>query len=349
MQIPELVYSVEEWQQYKSQLARMSVASEEKQKEWINRIRYEDKRWHFEEYLTKKGISTHDATDFALFIQGKWNGREYMTPQTDKLPEVIKEGFWINTTERKLETYKKVCEEIYNAHKPPLEDEKKTKIREVGLELLKKLKREHPLREVDAEKLDNKTLLVLTYTGYVKDKNINVENSDNKIDEVLLQTGLLKLSAKSQVSCSPVSPYCDINEIWVDKELYGCKTNLLDRKLQRGAIKDVIDLINRGANVSAKVERANRDNQKFPISPFDRYISGILYRGKANVIQKLGEDMQRIAEEINQDKLFVMNKIFNSLSYKTRNDTNVKDIEKQVNQIISRRNPNIFGKNGKIY
>lgn len=343
------MFSSEVWQEYKSQLARMNEAPEEKQQEWINKIRYEDKRLYFEEYLTRKGISLYDATEFARFIRGKWNGHGYDEPQTDKLPEIIKEGFWISSTEDKIKAYKKICGEIYAAHNPPADDAKNAKIREVGSELLKKLKREHPLREVDLAQLDNKTLLVLTFIGDVKDKKISIENSDNKIDEALLQSGKLKISARSQVARSPVSPYCDINETWVDLELYGCKTNLLDRKLQRDAIRDVIDLINRGADVSVKVERANRDNQKFSISPFDRYISGILYRGKSNAIAKLGEDMQKIAREVNPDKLFVMNRIFRSLSYKIRNDARVQEMERKVNQIVFERNLNSRGGNGKVY
>lgn len=44
-----------------------------------------------------------------------------------------------------------------------------------------------------------------------------------------------------------------------------------------------------------------------------------------------------------------MNKIFNSLSFKTYNDVRIKEIEKKVNQIVSQRNPHIFVKKGREY
>ncbi len=316
----------------------------------IEYIKYSHKRYNYNDYFEKHQISLYDASDFATLIRGgivvDSKGEHYIN-YMDKLPSALNEGFWINTTKSKIKTYNEVCIDIYNACTPPLDDEKKSKIREVGESLLQKLTKEYPLEEKEIDKLDNKSLLVLTYTGDVKGREIKIESGKNKIDQKLLQAGLLKLSTRTQVDRSPVSKYCDINEIWVDEGFFGCKTNLLDAKLRRGAVNDVIDLINRGANVSVKVERSNRDNQKFPISPFDRYISGILYRGKWHVIEQLGEDMQKIAREVNLDKLFAVNKIFGSLSYKTRNDERVRYIEKQVNQIISERNPKLLGKDGK--
>ncbi len=330
--------------------AYLEYASEDNLKLVINGIKYNRKQYEYADYFDKHQISLYDASDFAMLIKGAIridSSGEHYTSYMDKLPAALNEGFWINSAETKVETYKKVCEDIYDACLPPLDDEKKSKIREVGEKLLNKLKEEHPLEEADIDKFDNKTLLVLTYTGDVKGREIKIKNVDNKIDQKLLQAGLLKVSAQTQVANSPVSKYCDVNEIWVDKDFYDCKTNLLDAKLRRNAIKDVIDLINRGANVSAKVERSNRGNQKFPITPFDRYISGILYRGKSNVIAQLGEDMQRIAKEVNSDKLFVMNKIFGSLSFRTRQDERVKNIEKQVNQIVSKRTMTVLDNSGK--
>lgn len=317
----------------------LEIASEENRIFYLERLRcsdYESRREPYKEQFLKSGVSMCGALDFCSYIN-----------EPDELEKCIREGFFIRTSEGKVANYINLCHSIYDACTEPLDDEKKSKIREVGEGLLQKLTKEYPLEEKEIDKLDNKSLLVLTYTGDVKGREIKIESGKNKIDQKLLQAGLLKLSARTQVDRSPVSKYCDINEIWVDEGFFGCKTNLLDAKLRRGAINDVIDLINRGANVSVKVERSNRDNQKFPISPFDRYISGILYRGKWHVIEQLGEDMQKIAREVNLDKLFAVNKIFGSLSYKTRNDERVRYIEKQVNQIISERNPKLLGKDGK--
>jgi hypothetical protein len=44
-----------------------------------------------------------------------------------------------------------------------------------------------------------------------------------------------------------------------------------------------------------------------------------------------------------------MNRIFRSLSYKTRNDARVQEIEKKVGQIVFERTPNSRGGNGKGY
>ena len=121
------------------------------------------------------------------------------------------------------------------------------------------------------------------------------------------------------------------------------KTNLLDHNLQSDNIRNVIELINRGVDVSIQVERINKQGRKFPISPFERYISFILYRNKDKELKSLESKMKQIAEEINSDKFPVINKIFNSLSPKTRNDSRIKDIEKIINQIVNRRSPNILG------
>lgn len=165
-----------------------------------------------------------------------------------------------------------------------------------------------------------------------------------------------KYQARFQVAKSPVAPYCNINEIWVDENLFGAKTNLLDRKLQSESFDDVIDLINRGVNVSTPVEKVSRDSKKTPITPFEKYISGILYRSKiknvsanyqVNILYELGMNMQRIAREINPNKLFVMQEIFASLSDETRNHIHIKNIRKLVNGIVSKRKSAIFGNGGK--
>jgi len=325
----------------------LDVASDENREFLIDKIKHLQLRWYYRNYFRKSGMLLNDATDFSIYISD---------PQ--KLKSVVEEGFFISNSEEKIRAYCRVCTSIFGASKN-CNEEKNVKIIDCGLMLLQKLKREHPLSADDIKSMENnnkypindwrykddinRALLVLTYYGYLKDVPLNIENGDSKIEEKLLNDGVLKYPAKLwETSSSPISKYCDINEIWESEK--GYKTNLLDVKLQRNAINDVIDLLNRGVNVSQKVERLNRGGQKFPITPFERYVGGIIYFRRDGAIRQFNENMQKIAEKINPNRASAVLKMFSTLSYKTRNDDIVKKVEKSVTQIITGKQAKLFDK-----
>ncbi|MBQ8869992.1 MAG: hypothetical protein IJ019_01290 [Alphaproteobacteria bacterium] len=293
-------------------------------------------------FFVAKGLSEYNALSAFDLIN-----------KPDKLSKAINEGFWIYSTNDKLRTYDSICEKIYKSNLlDRYYDPIHKRLRTVGLEVLEKLNKKYPLKDDEISQLSPDTLKVLICTDYIdlKDKKMKMGcrddgRIDNKIDEMLLRSGKYLISAETQVRKCSISEYCDINEIW--NETYHDnmerKTNLLDHNLQSDNIRNVIELINRGVDVSIQVERINKQGRKFPISPFERYISFILYRNKDKELKSLESKMKQIAEEINSDKFPVINKIFNSLSPKTRNDSRIKDIEKIINQIVNRRSPNILG------
>ena len=105
--------------------------------------------------------------------------------------------------------------------------------------------------------------------------------------------------------------------------------------MQNEDAEKVVKLLNYGASVFTNVERYSRkQDRNFPIKPFARFIDHLTYLNKPNRIKEI---MTHIAEGLDTNKEKVIDNIFASLPYKTKNNEALKDLQKQMHETFRKK------------
>lgn len=309
----------------------LDIASPKNTQAIIELIKAKKVRYKYGDFLKKHNVAMYDALGF----------KYAKTDEEERA--ILNEGIYIKTTENKIDAYNFLgndlcCYKKDEAYDNPQDIAKRDHQMSIALNLFKKLNQEHPLNPEDMEKLSNKTYMALLYTGVLKNGSAKYDGDikNSIVQESLIKAGKIKVTARSQAYASHISEYCDVNETWQDSDT-NLKTNLLECKLQDNDANGVTQLLNRGFNVFSKVERKNREDKIFPITPFEKYASGLLFWNKGRNIYKLEDLMREVAENIKPQKLFTIKKMFDSLTPKTHNNPAIQKIEQQVNQIVTER------------
>lgn len=156
--------------------------------------------------------------------------------------------------------------------------------------------------------------------------------SDRGIADVYLkklsEKGIIKARAEAYKE-KEIDFLCPVNQYFTT-DSHKTKTNLLDYSLQIDDAEKIAQLLNRNADVNMNVERYSKKQEKnLPIKPFERYVDNKIFLKKT---RKMRETMLRVAEKLNNDKEAVIDKLFQTLSYKTRENSDVKSCSRICTQ-----------------
>ncbi len=154
-----------------------------------------------------------------------------------------------------------------------------------------------------------------------------------KYKKKLAEQGLFQVNVTDYLE-QPVDELCPVNQLFVHPYDDKIKTNLLDYFLQYEKSDKVVALLNCGANVFANVERFSRkQNKVFPIKPFARFVDNQIFLKKPKNLRWM---MEAIAQGLDASKENVIDKIFESLPYKTKENETVKQLQAEMHQIFER-------------
>lgn len=173
---------------------------------------------------------------------------------------------------------------------------------------------------------------VLLDVGELQLKDIpNVDKLESCADAQTLKSLYAKNILKLQVTDylkKPLDELCPVNDKFSNPSEGEGKTNLLDYFLQKGDSQKVAWLLNHGANVNNDVDRYSRKQKKlFPIKPFARYIDNKIFLRREHEAEQM---LSKIAEGLDANKKQVINQIFASLPYKSREQEAVKSLQTKM-------------------
>lgn len=173
-----------------------------------------------------------------------------------------------------------------------------------------------------AGKINESNDYMRTYGRYIKDY------ASPKVVKQLYAKGMLQINVTDYTKSS-FDEFCPVNEKFVE---FGgnSKTNLLDYFLRQEKSDRVVWLLNHGADVNSDVERySNKQGRNFPIKPFARFIDNKIFLRKTGALEKM---MTEIAKGLDADKGHLIDKIFASLPYKTKEDVVVKKLQQKMKE-----------------
>lgn len=153
---------------------------------------------------------------------------------------------------------------------------------------------------------------------------------ENGIEDIYLkklaEKGIIKARAEDYLD-KKIDFLCPVNQSFT-LDSNKSKTNLLDCCLQRDDAEKIAQLLNKNADVSINVERYSKKQERnLPIKPFERYVDNKVFLGK---IRKMRTTMLEVAENLDKDKETVIDKLFQTLSYKTRENSEVKSLQQEM-------------------
>lgn len=166
-------------------------------------------------------------------------------------------------------------------------------------------------------------------------------NESRELKEIINPKYLKKLADQGRVTIDvkdyferPIDSLCPVNQTFCDPFAGKGKINLLDYFLQRGKADKVVDLLNHGADVFVNVDRYSKKQDKlFPIKPFARFIDTQIFLNKTRQLEDM---MSAIARGIDASKEDVIDKIFESLPRKTKDNETVKKLRENMHLIFER-------------
>lgn len=200
-------------------------------------------------------------------------------------------------------------------------------------QLLQRAIKENKLQRNDLDsKYPNLSAMVLL-SGMLPSNEKMVESAKNAAAHLvdrLYQTNQLKAKAIDYIGM-PLDEHCPVNETFIAPNSPNkSKTNLLDYALQKGNTQNVVWLLNHGADVMQEVERySQKQNRNLPIKPFARYIDNLIYKKQTKAVETKLSD---IAYYLDEDKEFVIDKIFKSLPMRTLQSFDSEKLKKTMHE-----------------